>query len=166
MTNHIHMIAALAHADSLNLAIGRTHFLYTQLINRLHGRSGHLWQGRFHSCPMDGAYTMAAMRYVERNPVRAKMTRGPWTYRWSSAAAHTGGTDVARLLDFHAWQELAGAINWKEMLIQPDNKESVAALCLNTHTGRPLASDSFLTKLEHKLGRPRKLKPTTKNRSK
>jgi len=79
MTNHIHLIATPAHEDSLNLAIGRTHFLYTQLINRLHDRSGHLWQGRFHSCLMDGAYTLAAMRYVERNPVRAKMTRAPWT---------------------------------------------------------------------------------------
>jgi len=124
---------------------------------------------------MDGAYTLAAMRYVERNPVRAKMTRAPWTYRWSSAAAHTGRTDAAHLLDLNAWQDLAGAINWKGMFTQPDNKDTIAALCLNTHTGRPLASDSFLSKLEHKLGRrlrplpvgrPRKLKPTTKNRSK
>jgi len=124
---------------------------------------------------MDDTYTMPAMRYVERNPVRAKMTRAPWTYRWSSAAAHTGKPDAAQLLDLTAWQELAGDINWKEMLTQPDNKETVAALCLNTHTGRPLASDAFLSKLEHKLGRrlrplpvgrPKKQKPTTRKRRK
>ena len=79
MTNHIHLVAIPAREESLNLGVGRTHFIYTQIINRLHGRSGHLWQGRFHSCPMDDAYTVTAMRYVERNPVRAKMTRMPWT---------------------------------------------------------------------------------------
>src|SRR5690606_5977550 len=93
MTNHVHLIATPAREDSLNLAIGRTHFIYTQYINRLHGRSGHLWQGRFLSCPMDDAHAVRGMCYVERNPVRAKMTRVPWTYRWSSAAAHTGGAD-------------------------------------------------------------------------
>ena len=51
----------------MNLAVGRTHFIYTQYINRLHGRSGHLWQGRFHSCPMDDAYAVTAMRCVQLN---------------------------------------------------------------------------------------------------
>ncbi len=173
MSNHIHLIVVPAREESLNLAIGRTHFIYTQYINRLHGRSGHLWQGRFHSCPMDEAYTVAAMRYVERNPVRAKMTRAPWTYRWSSAAAHTGGPDAAHLLDLDTWQELVPCVNWKEMLAQSDDKETTTALCLNTHTGRPLASDSFLSKLERKLGRrlrplpvgrPRKQKANRKRR--
>jgi len=70
MTNHIHLVATPAREDSLHLAVGRTHFIYTQYINRLHGRSGRLWQGRFHSCPMDDAYAVTAMRYVERNPIR------------------------------------------------------------------------------------------------
>ncbi|HRI87566.1 MAG TPA: transposase [Candidatus Hydrogenedentes bacterium] len=153
MTNHIHLIATPAREDSLNLAIGRTHFIYTQYINRLRGRSGHLWQGRFHSCPMDEAHTVAAMRYVERNPVRAKLTRAPWTYRWSSAAAHTGGPDAAQLLDLETWRELVPRANWKEMLAQRDDKEAAAALCLHTQTGRPLVSDSFLSKLERQLGR-------------
>ena len=47
MTNHVHLIARPSSEQSLARAIGRTHFLYTQCINRLHGRSGHLWQNRF-----------------------------------------------------------------------------------------------------------------------
>ena len=43
MPNHIHLVATPAREDSLNLAVGRTHFLYTQYVNRLHGRSGHLY---------------------------------------------------------------------------------------------------------------------------
>jgi len=164
MTNHIHLVAIPAREESLNLGVGRTHFIYTQIINRLHGRSGHLWQGRFHSCPMDDAYTVTAMRYVERNPVRAKMTRMPWTYRWSSAAAHVGKADAANLLDLAAWNELADGINWKETLTDGDDKDELAALRLNTRTGRPLASDSFLSKLEAKLGR--RLRPLPVGRPK
>jgi putative transposase len=153
MTNHVHLVVTPPQEDSLNLAIGRTHFIYTQYINRLHGRSGHLWQGRFHSCPMDDSYAIRAMRYIERNPVRAKMTRAPWTYRWSSAAAHTGSPDSSQLLDLKTWRKHAPVKSWKELLTKADDKETVAALRLNTQTGRPLASDSFLSKLERTLGR-------------
>ena len=164
MPNHIHLVATPARENSLNLAVGRTHFLYTQYINRRHGRSGHLWQGRFHSCPMDDAYAVPAMRYIERNPVRAKITRVAWTYRWSSAAVHTGVPDPAQLLDLEAWNDLVGGVNWKEMLREADDKETLAALRLNTQTGRPLASDSFLNKLERTLGR--RLRPLPVGRPK
>src|SRR5580658_9625112 len=53
MTNHVHLIVVPEHADSLAKAIGRTHWLYAQYVNKLHGRSGHLWQNRFYSNGMD-----------------------------------------------------------------------------------------------------------------
>jgi putative transposase len=164
MTNHVHLVAIPACEESLNLGIGRTHFLYTQYINRLHGRSGHLWEGRFHSCPMDEAYTVSTVRYVERNPVRARITRVPWTYRWSSAAAHTGGVDGAGVLDIDAWNNLVGQMPWKEALADRDDLDTVAELRLNTHTGRPPASDSLLSKLERTLGR--RLRPLPVGRPK
>jgi len=77
MTNHVHLVAAPGEEDGLQRAVGRSHFLYTQYINRLHRRSGHLWQGRFFSCPPDDAHALDALRYVEMNPVRARMTRVP-----------------------------------------------------------------------------------------
>ena len=153
MTNHVHLVATPAQEDSLNMAVGRTHFIYTQYINRLHGRSGHLWQGRFYSCPMDAGYAVAAMRYIERNPIRARITRVPWTYRWSSAGAHTGGLDQAQVLDLKTWHNLAEELNWKELLTDGDDAATLAAFRLNTQTGRPLANDSLLSKLEHTLGR-------------
>ena len=81
MTNHVHLLAK---------TLGRTHFLYTQYVNRLHGRSGHLWQNRFYSCALDEPQQWAALGYVERNPVRARLVRLAWRYEWSSAAAHCG----------------------------------------------------------------------------
>ena len=53
MSNHVHLIATPHTEDALAKAIGRTHFRYTQYVNRLHKRSGHLWQGRFYSCALD-----------------------------------------------------------------------------------------------------------------
>ncbi|MFC1588384.1 transposase, partial [Planctomycetota bacterium] len=88
MTNHIHLIVTPQREESLAKAIGRTHWRYTQYINRLHNRSGHLWQNRFYSCPLDERHFLQAMLYVERNPVRAGMHRLAWKYPFSSAAAH------------------------------------------------------------------------------
>jgi putative transposase len=95
MTNHVHLVATPRSEDSLAKAVGRTHWLYTQAINRLHGRSGHLWQNRFHSCPLAHGHYWAAMRYVERNPVRARLCRFAWEYPYSSAAAHALKTGIA-----------------------------------------------------------------------
>jgi len=72
MTNHGHLIAVPAEPAALERAVGQTHWRYAQAINRLHVRSGHLWQGRFFSCPLDDEHLVAAVRYVERNPVRGR----------------------------------------------------------------------------------------------
>ena len=171
MTNHVHLIGTPEREDSLAKAIGRTHFLYTQYINRLHGRSGHLWQNRFYSCPMDETHALQALCYVELNPVRAGMVNtviapnesaptdetgpsplSPCDYPWSSAAAHCGMAEAHSVLHMEHWHTVMPAAAWQEILRQFQNDEAVQALRLHTHTGRPLGSDSFLSKLEHRLG--------------
>ena len=53
MTNHIHLVATPKREDSLAGCLKRVNQLYAQQVNRLHGRSGHLWQDRFFSCTLD-----------------------------------------------------------------------------------------------------------------
>lgn len=153
MANHVHLIATPEADDSLAKAIGRTHFLYTQYINRRHGRSGHLWQNRFYSCALGDPHLWLAMRYIERNPVRARIVRLAWNYRWSSAAAHVSEGPPAGCLDLTGWASVWSAAKWRNELRNPPEDEQVAALRLCTHRGRPLAGDRFLSKLEHRLGR-------------
>ncbi len=153
MTNHVHLVAAPRREDSLAKALGRTHFRYTQYINALHGRSGHLWQNRFFSCSLDKAHFWAALRYVERNPLRAKLSRRPWTYPWSSAAAHVGKADRAELIDPAAWEKALAGLDWRMALMEPQEEDELDRIRLSTHTGRPLASDRFLSRLEHKFNR-------------
>ena len=61
---------------------------YTSYFNQKHGLSGRLWQGGFNSSVLDESHFWAAVRYVERNPVRAGMVKRAKDYRWSSAPAH------------------------------------------------------------------------------
>ena len=169
MTNHVHLIATPDRAEALAKAVGRTHYLYAQYVNRLHGRVGHLWQNRFHSCALEGEYFWAALAYVERNPVRAKMVRRPWRYPWSSAAAHVRGQDPTGILDMARWDRLRAAWNggdWSEALCRPADERTEAAIRLHLTRGRPLAGDSFLSKLEHKLGRRLRPLPVGRPRKK
>jgi len=153
MANHVHIVATPRTEDSLARAVGRTHFRYTQYINRFHKRSGHLWQGRFYSCALDERHFWLAMRYVELNPVRARLCRKPWRYEWSSAAAHVDGKARSELLDLAGWHDMISAEQWRKELSAKIDEGNLARLRVNTHTGRPLGSDSFLSKLEKLLGR-------------
>ena len=175
MTNHVHLVAAPGSAESLARAVGRTHWRYTRYANRLQGRSGHLWQNRFYSCALDEEHFWRALAYVERNPVRAKLVRRPWRWPWSSAAAHCGAADPTGLLDLPAWRERLDGADWREQLTQPEDETALARLRRTTARGRPLGSDSFLSKLERILGRrlrplpvgrPRKIAQEPKRRKK
>jgi putative transposase len=167
MTNHVHLVVVPDRADSLALALGRAHWLYTQAVNRRHGRTGHLWQNRFFSCAAHGPHLWQAARYVELNPVRAGLCTAAAAYEWSSAAMHCGTGPAAlpaddglvALPDVDLWGRLsAGRLGldpagWRQLLGQEQDDAEVKAIRRATHTGRPLAIDSFLGRLEAKLGR-------------
>ena len=153
MTNHVHLVATPHRAESLAKAVGRTHWRYSQTINRLHGRSGHLWQGRFYSCALDRAHFGAAVKYVERNPVRARIVRRAWEFAWSSAAAHCGGQNETGLLDLGTWGKMLAGEDWRRVLSERDDKDAIRALRSCTSRGRPLGTDSFMSKIEKLVGR-------------
>jgi len=75
MDNHIHLIAIPKYETGLAKAIGEAHRLYTRRINFREKVRGYLFQGRFFSCPLDNSHLYSAVRYVERNPVRAKIVK-------------------------------------------------------------------------------------------
>lgn len=170
MTNHVHLIVVPPDAEALDRVMGQAHWRHAQTINRLHGRSGHLWQGRYFSCPLDDEHLLAAVRYVERNPVRARMVRVAEEYAWSSAKLHCGdGPGVAPgLVDATTWSRRYPPETWRRMLRDPDDEALLDRIRGATRTGRPLATDTMLSKLEARMnrrlramprGRPRKEAP-------
>ena len=153
MTNHIHLVAIPREEDSLAKAVGRTHFRYTQYINRMHKRSGHLWQGRFYSCALDEKGFWLAAKYIELNPVRAKICRVPWQYEWSSASAHIDSSFESKLLNLSHWNKQISDSEWRKELADGIDEKQLSKIRSSTHTGRPLGSDGFISKLEIIFGR-------------
>lgn len=162
MPNHIHMIAVPEGKEGLRQAIGEAHRRYSVLINTRQGWTGHLWQGRFASFPMDADYLLAAVRYIEMNPVRAGLAADPYAWQWSSAKAHLEGTDDI-LVKAAPLLEMAG--DWRGFLADVDDEER-EKLRRHERTGRALGAEAFLDTLEcllqrtikpQKAGRKRKL---------
>lgn len=94
MTNHFHLVFQ---TPQPNLSQGMHWFnsAYVGWFNRVHKRSGHLYQGRFKALLVEKeAYFAEVLRYVVLNPVRAHMVERPEDYKWSSYRA-TAGLDAA-----------------------------------------------------------------------
>ena len=99
MDNHYHLMVETPKAN-LSLGMRQLNGVYTQRINRRHGRVGHVFQGRFKAIVVDKqAYLLELSRYVVLNPVRAKMVRDPARYRWSSYRAAAGLEELPDFLD-------------------------------------------------------------------
>ena len=135
MPNHVHLVAVPKSADGLRRAIGEAHRRYTRHVNFREGWRGHLWQGRFASFVMDEAYLLAAARYIERNPLRARLVSKPGDYAWSSAGAHLKGKDDG-LVKVAPLRELIS--DWRSFLAAADTEEECMLLRKHEKTGRPL----------------------------
>ena len=149
MPNHIHLVAIPEEPDSLAIALRRTHGRYAQYFNARKLRSGHLWQNRFFSCALDRAHLWAALRYVERNPVRAGLVELPEEFTWSSAAAHLGQRDRFRTLDLAFWQEVGGLPVWRDLLAEPEDNDIMKQIRRATHAGQPLGDEEFRRQVAH-----------------
>jgi len=165
MSNHVHLVAIPRATDALAVALKQTHGRYAAYWNVLHGSSGHVWQGRFYSCPLDCDHLWIAMRYTELNPVRAGLAPKAEMWRWSSALAHTASGEADGLLEMETWKERWSPDSWKEYLSAGETESETKAIRQCTHTGRPLGGTAFVQSLEeatqrqlapHKGGRPRK----------
>ncbi len=154
MSNHVHLIAVPRSADALAHTLKQTHGRYASYWNARQSLTGHVWQGRFYSCPLDESHLWAALRYVELNPVRARMVATADLWEWSSAAAHCGIACPGVALEMDLWRNRWTETEWRCFLGQADSPADVRALRRSTHTGRPLGTDEFVTALEQQVARP------------
>jgi len=150
MSNHVHFVAVPKAATSLGLAFRDAHAAYAAYFNRTEDVSGHLWQGRYFSCAMDDSHLWAAVRYIERNPVRAGVVKKAADYAWSSAQAHCGlRADPLLSKDFPP----EGVVrDWSAWLSDEDVKAS-DAIRRHSHVGRPCGNEPFIDRLEILIGR-------------
>ena len=114
------------------------------------GARGYLFQGRFGSCVLDERHLVAAVRYVESNPVRARITRVAWDYPWSSAAFHVGDADTDVLVRDRT---LRGLIDDWRAFLGNDQDLPADKLRKATRTGRPAGDRHFIETMERLTGR-------------
>ena len=151
MDNHVHMIVVPHTEQSLANVFCNVHCKYTRRINSRYDWKGFLWQGRFISFPMDDRYTFSAVRYVERNPVRAGIVCKAEDYQWSSAFYHVSGIKNEFLLnDEPIKNEIS---DWKSYLSSNENVEDIKCIRNNCKNGLPLGDLDFIKNIESLMGR-------------
>jgi putative transposase len=116
MSNHVRLIAIPAKAEGLAEALKQTHGRYACYWNVAHQSSGHVWQGRYYSCPLDQTHLWEALRYTELNPLRARLVPEPELWPWSSAAIHCGTNEQDTFLTLDAWRRHWTVTTWREYL--------------------------------------------------
>lgn len=167
MPSHVHMVCVPRQPNSLSRTLHTVHMKYALYFNKKKDTIGHLWQGRFFSCALDERHVYAAVRYVERNPLRGGLVSAPGDYPWSSAKVHIAGKSDPVLSGSCFLTETV--TDWRQYLgpgtgtgtgtgpdsgqvTGPDTKEETAVIKA-TLTGRPCGGEDFVKGVEEHLGR-------------
>ena len=149
MPNHVHLVLTPNTESGLRAALAEAHRHYTRRINFRYSWRGHLWQERFHSFPMKETHLAAAVRYVELNPVRARLVSHAQGWKWSSAHAHLAGIDDVLV---HVGPMLKLFPDWAGYLAEYNQGDAVR-IRVHTRTGRPLGDSIFMQTAESLTGR-------------
>lgn len=157
MTNHVHLLASASKPYDLSRMMQHLGRYYVRYINRVYKRSGTLWEGRFKASLVDTeTYFMRCCRYIECNPVRAGMVRGPGEYPWSSYRHHAFGVANKLLAAHEQYERLATSDEERQLAnrglfaTELDEKES-GELRDTVNRGWPLGSDRFKDEIERAL---------------
>ncbi len=168
MTNHVHLLLtppAPAACSALMRDLGR---IYVRYFNDRYGRSGTLWEGRFHSCLVDSAdYVLNCYRYIERNPVRAAIVREASAYAWSSHKANAGTINDPVIACHTAYTQLAPDAQsrfavYKTFCSSEEHAAFLTAIREATYTGYPLIGEDLKSKLQAEGYRVERGKPGPK----
>lgn len=165
MTNHVHLLLTPSIPGTLSRLMQNLNRIYVQRINTRFARTGHLWAGRFKASVVDSdSYLLSCMRYIELNPVRARMVGHPQDYPWSSWHANVGERQ-SRLVNPHPEYIALGATpkerqeHYRAWVLQ-DQAESITTELRNaTQQNAAFGSPRFAQQIERMLGRDVTVRP-------
>jgi len=153
MTNHVHLLLTPKGTGDCAKLMRDLGQQYVQYYNRRHRRTGTLWEGRFRSCLVESAsYVLACYRYIELNPVRARLADKPCAYAWSSHAVNTGlrvDPFLSPHPDFVALEAdpKRRQVTYKQLFDAVLDDSMVAAIREATHGNLPLGSELFKSEI-------------------
>ena len=86
MDNHYHLLLKTS-ALNLSLLMRQINSRYSSYFNKKYKRVGPLWQGRFKSWYVyDESYIKSLVKYIEFNPIKAKMVQKTGQYKWAMSS--------------------------------------------------------------------------------
>ena len=159
MANHVHLIVVPDDEASnvsklMRVLAGRQ----TRRINRLEGRSGTLWEGRFKASLIDtDRYLLTCYRYVDLNPVRAAIVASPQDYPWSSYRGHAG-LSADPLLDTHDTYAALGdsaaqrAAKYRSIVAAGMNDDELATIRMALQRNQLTGGKRFQSDIERRTG--------------
>lgn len=159
MDNHVHLLLTPHEVGAVSLLMHTFSRNYVGSFNARHGRTGTLWEGRYKACLVDSeGYLLTCLRYIELNPVRARMVDEPGAYFWSSYRANALG-QVDPLLEPHAAYATLGrdvtsrACAYRQLFAEALSDETLAEIRQYVQQQRALGTDRFRAHVEAKLRR-------------
>jgi putative transposase len=159
MTNHIHLLVTPKVEGAVSTMLQDLGRVYVRTINLLHERTGTLWEGRFKSTVVDSeTYLLACYRYIEMNPVRARLVTSPDAYPWSSYP-HNVGAQENPLIEEHPTYNALGTTRqarhaaYASLFHSELDASEVGAIRHATNRGTPLGSEDFLARASAAAGR-------------
>jgi len=170
MDNHVHLLATPLSGEGLSRMMQTLGRNYVGWFNHRHQRSGTLWEGRFRSSLIEtDGYLLCCMRYIELNPVRARLVTAAEEYPWSSARHHVGLAKDALISDHALYWAMGNTpfereAAYRRFLMQPASVAQERAFTESCVKGWAMGSASFLDELYRLTGR--RLRPAGKGRPK
>ena len=159
MTNHTHILITPDDESGISRVMQSLGRCYVQYINKTHGRTGTLWEGRHKSSLIDcDNYLLACHRYIELNPVRAGMVNRPEEYCWSSFRSNAYG-DINKWLTPHdLYLALGESTNlrlerYRSLFDSKLDKTVVEEIRRAAGFSMPLGGSLFQLRVEKVLGR-------------
>jgi putative transposase len=160
MPNHWHLVLWPREDGELSRFTGWLTLTHTQRwhAHRHSGGSGHLYQGRFKSFPVqDDAHFWTLCRYVERNALRANLVGRAEAWRWGSLYRWLSGTPREQSL-LSPWP-LARRPGWVEHVNAPQTEGELAALRRCVQRGRPFGDAEWTEEIVQRLGLESTVRP-------
>jgi len=136
MSNHVHFIVESEKGNSLSKVFQLTNMRYSHYFNKKKRARGHLWQGRFYSIPLEGDHLYEGIRYVELNPLRAKMVKYVNGYYWSSSWDRLRKENNFKLDDFS--HHIRIEESWEDYLQGDCDEEIVSRIRKHTMSGKAI----------------------------
>ena len=160
MPNHWHLVLFPKRDGDLRAFMHRLSNAHTRKVHARTGTngSGHLYQGRYKSFLVDSdTYLLTLIKYVERNPVRAKLARACDKWRWGSAWRRIHGENVQKqLLDPPPTPLPQDYLVW---INTPDKEDDLHTIRNSVTKGTPYGRDRWVDRMVKKYH----LESTTRN---